>query len=72
MRYANYIENAKAIVATQDQAEALRLCRNLSNETPHSVTYFCKNHGDWDAAKVSGCPECVKEYRAILKVGRSA
>lgn len=68
MNIATYIANAKAITEKQDSFEALRLCRNLAKETPSlEILYFCKNHGDWNAAKVSGCPECVREYRAILK-----
>ncbi len=27
------------------------------------MKYQCKTHGEWDANRVSGCPECVRELR---------
>lgn len=27
------------------------------------MIYHCKTHGDWDANKASGCPDCVSDAR---------
>lgn len=31
------------------------------------MMYHCKEHGDWDANKASGCPDCVAEMRQQLR-----
>lgn len=32
-----------------------------------SVTYHCATHGDWDALRASGCPECVRQMRGEIR-----